>query len=589
VAAGRGYRDAFVSAHFEQAGLAGPAHRHALTAAREATALSAHREALALYRRAQRNLPAGQALPEQAALLAAIGDEAAAVDDNAAALEAYEQAHRLLAGAGDRLGAAAVVARLVAVTHLLGEDLATRAGRLERALATVPEDTAAPVRAALLSALAAAYMLDRRLEEAIGYGERSLAVAGDDTASLNTAATLGSVLVFAGRMDEGWAMLEAAVGQATERRLEAEAARGYRMLGSCASVLVEYDRAERWLAAGIDYAERVELWNHRHYMAAHLAHVQWAVGRWELADRTAEYALADGRGGITTRITAEHVLGYLAMGRADWARAGELLGDALRQGEAMAELQRLSPALWAWPRRPCCAATTRRRSPCATAGRRPRTGSATPPTCSRSWSPGSGPGWPARDPTRPSSGWPRSPGPWPPARSPAPWSPSTHGRGLLQLARGDPPAARAALDRAAAGWAERRRFWEGTWARLDQARCALKARRVAEAATLAREARALAGQVTARAVVAEADRLLAGAAGDRAAAPWAPLTAREFEVARLVAAGNTNRQIAAGLFLSPKTVGSHVEHILAKLGVARRAEIAAWVASLPSASTPAGD
>jgi DNA-binding CsgD family transcriptional regulator len=112
---------------------------------------------------------------------------------------------------------------------------------------------------------------------------------------------------------------------------------------------------------------------------------------------------------------------------------------------------------------------------------------------------------------------------------------------------------------------------------------------VAEAATLAREARALAGQATARAVVAEADRLLADAAGDRPAAPWAPLTAREFEVARLVAAGNTNRQIAVGPFLSPKTVGSHVEHILAKLGVARRAEIAAWVASLPSASTPAGD
>src|SRR5215218_8740921 len=535
VAAARGYRDAFVSAHFEQAGLAGPAHRHALTAAREATALSAHREALALYRRAQRNLPAGQALPEQAALLAAIGDEAAAVDDNAAALEAYEQAHRLLAGAGDRLGAAAVVARLVAVTHLLGEDLATRAGRLERALATVPEDTAAPVRAALLSALAAAYMLDRRLEEAIGYGERSLAVAGDDTASLNTAATLGSVLVFAGRMDEGWAMLEAAVGQATERRLEAEAARGYRMLGSCASVLVEYDRAERWLAVGIDYAERVELWNHRRYMAAHLAHVQWAVGRWELADRTAEHALADGRGGITTRITAEHVLGYLAMGRGECARAGD--------------------AAYLFP--------------FLVTGVRARLAGPGPDEAER---------WLAEVAGALA------------ARSiPGTLVAVDHGRGLLELARGDLPAARAALDRAAAGWAERRRFWEGTWARLDQARCALKARRVAEAATLAREARALAGQVTARAVVAEADRLLAGAAGDRAAAPWAPLTAREFEVARLVAAGNTNRQIAAGLFLSPKTVGSHVEHILAKLGVARRAEIAAWVASLPPASTPAGD
>jgi DNA-binding CsgD family transcriptional regulator len=53
-------------------------------------------------------------------------------------------------------------------------------------------------------------------------------------------------------------------------------------------------------------------------------------------------------------------------------------------------------------------------------------------------------------------------------------------------------------------------------------------------------------------------------------------------VARLVAAGHTNREIAARLFVSPKTVGAHIEHILTKLGVARRAEIAAWVASLPS-------
>jgi DNA-binding CsgD family transcriptional regulator/tetratricopeptide (TPR) repeat protein len=550
VAAGRGYRDAFVSAHFEQAGLAEPAYRHALAAAREA----------------------------------------AAVDDNAAALEAYEQAHRLLAAAGDRLGAAAVVARLVAVTHLLGEDLATRAGRLERALATVPEDAAAaPVRAALLSALAAAYMLDRRLDEAIGYGEESLAVAGgDDAATLNTAATLGSVLVFAGRMDEGWAMLEAAVGRAIERRLEAEAARGYRMLGSCASVLVEYDRAERWLPAGIDYAGRVELWNHRHYMAAHLAHVQWAVGRWEEADRTAEHALADGRGGITTRITAEHVLGYLAMGRGDWARAGELLGDALRQGEAMAELQRLSPALWG------LAETALLRGDHETAialcdrGHQAsdRVGDAAylfPFLVTGVRARLAGPG--ADEAER----WLAEV-----ARAlAAPSIPGTmvavdHGRGLVQLARGDLPAARAALDRAADGWAGRRRFWEGTWARLDQARCALKARRVAEAATLARDARALAVQATAQAIVAEADRLLDTAAGGRPVAPWSPLTAREFEVARLVAAGNTNRQIAAELFLSPKTVGSHVEHILTKLGVARRAEIAAWVAALPPASTSAG-
>ena len=46
-----------------------------------------------------------------------------------------------------------------------------------------------------------------------------------------------------------------------------------------------------------------------------------------------------------------------------------------------------------------------------------------------------------------------------------------------------------------------------------------------------------------------------------------------------VATGATNREIAAALTIAPKTVAAHVEHILAKLGVSRRAQIAAWVAT----------
>ena len=74
--------------------------------------------------------------------------------------------------------------------------------------------------------------------------------------------------------------------------------------------------------------------------------MQWATGQWDAAAQTAEGALADGRGGITTRITAQYVLGYLAMGRGDWSAAGNLLREALATGERMAELQRLSPPLW---------------------------------------------------------------------------------------------------------------------------------------------------------------------------------------------------------------------------------------------------
>lgn len=48
----------------------------------------------------------------------------------------------------------------------------------------------------------------------------------------------------------------------------------------------------------------------------------------------------------------------------------------------------------------------------------------------------------------------------------------------------------------------------------------------------------------------------------------------------------TNPEIARELFLSPKTVSAHVEHILAKLDVSRRAEIAAWVAMIRPAEGP---
>jgi non-specific serine/threonine protein kinase len=55
-----------------------------------------------------------------------------------------------------------------------------------------------------------------------------------------------------------------------------------------------------------------------------------------------------------------------------------------------------------------------------------------------------------------------------------------------------------------------------------------------------------------------------------------PLTARESEVAQLVADGYTNPQIAARLRVSPRTVVNHLEHIRTKLDLGTRTEIAAW-------------
>lgn len=64
----------------------------------------------------------------------------------------------------------------------------------------------------------------------------------------------------------------------------------------------------------------------------------------------------------------------------------------------------------------------------------------------------------------------------------------------------------------------------------------------------------------------------------RAAAAADPLSPREREVAELVAQGLTNREIAEHLVLSERTAANHVQHVLTKLGFARRSEIAAWIA-----------
>ncbi len=56
------------------------------------------------------------------------------------------------------------------------------------------------------------------------------------------------------------------------------------------------------------------------------------------------------------------------------------------------------------------------------------------------------------------------------------------------------------------------------------------------------------------------------------------LTQREHEIAQLLAKGLSNKAIAARLVISQRTVESHVDHILSKLGLSSRAQVASWVA-----------
>jgi DNA-binding CsgD family transcriptional regulator len=102
-----------------------------------------------------------------------------------------------------------------------------------------------------------------------------------------------------------------------------------------------------------------------------------------------------------------------------------------------------------------------------------------------------------------------------------------------------------------------------------------------EAACELRQALAVATALRIRPLVAEIESLarreLRDSSADDAARPGAELglTRRELEVLRFIAAGRTNREIAAGLFVGQKTVATHVSNILGKLGAANRVEAVA--------------
>jgi DNA-binding CsgD family transcriptional regulator len=57
------------------------------------------------------------------------------------------------------------------------------------------------------------------------------------------------------------------------------------------------------------------------------------------------------------------------------------------------------------------------------------------------------------------------------------------------------------------------------------------------------------------------------------------LTRRELDVLRLVVAGNTDAEIGNQLYISPRTVGTHISNMLGKTGTSNRVELATWAMS----------
>jgi len=65
------------------------------------------------------------------------------------------------------------------------------------------------------------------------------------------------------------------------------------------------------------------------------------------------------------------------------------------------------------------------------------------------------------------------------------------------------------------------------------------------------------------------------------------LTPRQLDIAQLIARGYTNQQIADCLVLTPGTVANHVQHILERLGLRSRTQVAVWWSQQPVQRSPA--
>jgi len=76
-----------------------------------------------------------------------------------------------------------------------------------------------------------------------------------------------------------------------------------------------------------------------------------------------------------------------------------------------------------------------------------------------------------------------------------------------------------------------------------------------------------------------------GSSPQPAKSPRQPLSPQELQIAQMAAAGLSNREIADRLFLSHRTVGSHLYRVFPKLGIASRSDLAQALASMEAALT----
>lgn len=589
-----GASDIHASAHFERAGLRVEAYRAALAGAHDASRLSSRREAFELYRRAVANLPQDTPSLEIAGLFEAFSESARAIEELVVADDAARRARQAYLEAEQPIDAARMFQVFVSLARRelrpMPDRLALTSAALDELAAIPPSQERDQALADMLETQAIVLTDGLRLDEARADIDRATSLARSAESQkflLDATCARAEIDVLSGRITAGLDRALWAAREAREAGLEDTGLGAYRDTITMATDAMRYDLAQMALHEGLRYAATTQQAHCRHVMAATSGFIDWAAGHWEDVVASAGLELVE-RGCRRGAVIASAALGFVAMGRGEVDRARGHLELALAQVLESEEPRLILTALWGLAEADVLASDPtaaverceRARAIASSSGERALfvpfvvTGVRAYLALNR---PEHAERWFAQAADH-LAGW----GDLGPAAT-------DHARGLLRLAAGATGSARDALEAAVRGWDERGRIWESSWARLDLAHCLLRSNRLGQAATLLAIVRANAERLGSTPLLARTDELeRAGRGRQGLDEPWRPLTAREFEVARLIASGMTNGEIADELVIAPKTASAHVEHILAKLGATRRAEIAAWTMTVGRDDNEAG-
>jgi DNA-binding CsgD family transcriptional regulator/tetratricopeptide (TPR) repeat protein len=527
--------------HARQAGDAEAVLRYGPKAARQAAAVSAHREAVGHYRAALAHadqLPP----PVRAELLEDYSFQAYLLGLSAEAVAARQAALGLREAAGDREKVGEGL-RWLSRLHWWAGSRQEAEAAAARAIAVLETLEPGHQLAMAYSNQAQLDMLAYRTEAALAWGSRAIELArrlGDQETLTHALTNIGTARRISGDLG-GRVELEQAFEVAIAAGLEEDAARALVNLASGGMEFRDYRHASGDVDRALAFTVQHDLAGYTMHLTGIRARLRLDQGDWAGAEQDARAALAElepRRQGGANAVDALVVLARLQARRGDPA-AGGTLAEAAARALATGELQWVGPvaaarAEHAWLQ----GALDRTATEAAT-------GYALAVRAGHAWYAGELACWLWR-------------------AGALPEVPAVAAEPYRLLLAGEWRSAASAWQALGCAYEQAQALAHG-----DEEAC-LQALGLLDGLGASQAAQLLRRQLRARGVL----RIPRGPRQETAANP-AGLTGRQLAVLRLLAAGQSNAEIAGQLSLSVKTVDHHVSALLAKLAVGSRRQAAA--------------